>query len=1237
MSMVDDVATTRAEARAGAPPRMFQPLVDAVRVVPVPHARPRFDRRDEITGLTLLELSLRLDHVRRISEHLHLVDRGHLSRSVAVDVDLRALTRRQRDALAVRRDGHPAPAPVEDADDAPAERLWVPIARFSRDDLAPVVVADGSGAVAPRLTTHVTTRALTAGMTRLLRQRVTAQAAAAQHRQPEELLGHRSRWLIEQAMAQVIEHGARGWSDMPSRMPPPPQDTGSVAELGRIRERALAYLSALPRDFGPDFWTLVRLAATQHLLVVMAEPQTSHGHYTYESPLIPATVPAGWWTRWARDWLPVNREYTVRYDTELPRTLTSYHITIDVPEEIHVRRFVLSTDADVSTVRQLLLDLERLAPGDAGGGVHGGTDLGSALDPPGGEVHRAEIRDALARVASIGRLRFLNYIAYREYLAQMFQPYRWKPDPVPSLSATPHQLRDRIEDGHCTFWTLAGLAELHETGRLRELEDEPERLVGMLGGLRAYLDAADVGHDVGVDNDPRENGAHAFWRHIPLRFRPWDLEPVTARVHLSLADEPPALIESVSRMLWALLAVVLTLRLLSAGVDLWAPTGGFQQADAVVAVLLLVPGILLSRLDIPSTHSVLGTLRVSPRRIAYSSVIATSALAVAVAVESDYLTVLMNGAVVLLVLLILATWSEYAARRYRRHIAVPRSAVIPAWLTEAMAPDAPPTVRPPDAYFDVGRRAAQAAPVDSTPVTSTAADSTAGAGGKPDPSPRAGEHAGDPRAAALASLAARTASEAATGVEFSVAHVRSEPSTFTPESSVAVAPPSSGPAEGMGFTAFGATFEVLTRSVDPPAALESPTFVLPGLDVELSRSWSTAKGVATLNPRLPGGGRQYNEVMVLLGEQPDTNVQQALMCTQALADLMGRLAGADARPHFLYLPAAPPSVLSDSGREMPRGSVGPCIRMAVSNVEEYADARIAFETAACRWADEIGAGLSLSEGRASSEPTYWQSAVPFRPDTFARHKQALFGTVADVAPRELVMATLVGPVRHDTPRDLAAVAGCLRAAGCGVMATAAWALQQTVFLQVLLVRRPDADPAETATWRSNLRTALEDDDPADWMALLRREASLGTPIPTQAGETPDVPYRLVLLDTMPFPEHQTVVGQPVVPFWVSWDLPWLDLALSDLALVLRESFARCGHDAWVTFMRVRRNSADHVRGRAKLSVRVPVEWMDETGPRFLGPLAKRVQEDVRGVLAARHAATKSRVDLNVAWGERWLS
>jgi hypothetical protein len=74
-------------------------LHDAIWSTPVPSSPPPSDPYREALGLNLLALPLRLDHVDRLSESLRLVDSTHMTRSVAVDINLARLTNAQLKAL----------------------------------------------------------------------------------------------------------------------------------------------------------------------------------------------------------------------------------------------------------------------------------------------------------------------------------------------------------------------------------------------------------------------------------------------------------------------------------------------------------------------------------------------------------------------------------------------------------------------------------------------------------------------------------------------------------------------------------------------------------------------------------------------------------------------------------------------------------------------------------------------------------------------------------------------------------------------------------------------------------------------------------------------------------------------------------------------------------------------------------------------------------------------------------
>lgn len=113
-------------------------LRHAIETIPIPGAPPRLSRQGAAVGLALLDTSLRLNHVRRLTERLTVVEHGTARRSTEVDVSLKLLDEGQRQATAQLQDliGQEH---GERATSRPARQrsLWVPLARLPRRDVSP--------------------------------------------------------------------------------------------------------------------------------------------------------------------------------------------------------------------------------------------------------------------------------------------------------------------------------------------------------------------------------------------------------------------------------------------------------------------------------------------------------------------------------------------------------------------------------------------------------------------------------------------------------------------------------------------------------------------------------------------------------------------------------------------------------------------------------------------------------------------------------------------------------------------------------------------------------------------------------------------------------------------------------------------------------------------------------------------------------------------------------------------
>jgi len=110
----------------------------------------------------------------------------------------------------------------------------------------------------------------------------------------------------------------------------------------------------------------------------------------------------------------------------------------------------------------------------------------------------------------------------------------------------------------------------------------------------------------------------------------------------------------------------------------------------------------VARLDIPSTNTVLGQIRSHQRALAYSALVATTGLAMAVAASPPGRE-LVNAArlsFTVLAVLLIATRVEFVVRRRRRRALIAPTATLPAWLHREMGGGPQRRVVEPDARFD---------------------------------------------------------------------------------------------------------------------------------------------------------------------------------------------------------------------------------------------------------------------------------------------------------------------------------------------------------------------------------------------------------------------------------------------------------------------------------------------------------------------------------------------------------
>jgi hypothetical protein len=649
----------------------LQRFLSALRRTPIPTAPPPHDGHQEALGLNLLALALRLEHIDRMTEALSLADSTHMTRSVSVDIDTNVLTPEQKWALRSDASG------VTTRPSA----VWLPVSRQSRSDMAPVVVRDAAGNVVPRMPQVETAQALIHGMCKAFRMFLTSDRRTED---PGALLhavrhnSNRSRWLIEATIGDLITAGGRYPAAVPAH-----STGGRATDSDSIRDKAARAVEEL---FAPDspFLRLLEVASQEYLLVVEVPTYKAQSFLRYEAPVIPARSDNLRARNTFARWATFRHEFTVRYSTLIPRAVKSYHVTLEVPPEIQVRRFFMTSDVDSPALRSLVEDMRTVSES---------YDELRAVTP---KLLELELQGIASRLAEFGRRRHHDLESFMAYIEERYATFSARPARFPVWPEVASPETSLVPD-RPVVTRLAQFSHLYETDHYRKLADG---LITRetLDRLADELVEAQVDKDIHVDNDPRENAGHAHWQRHPFGADPQTVEPVASTIYAALVDDPPSLASNVSKLLLAVLLLVVGFSVvleptLFAGVPLlgdlnqqFRPSadGGDSQmssADAVVTMLLLVPGLLLSRLDIPSNKTVLGQLRLFPRYVAYTSMIiaATLALLVAAGRKGALGGPLMFGLCALLGLF-LAVGVDTVGKAVKRRRRVPVIRTSPRWL-----------------------------------------------------------------------------------------------------------------------------------------------------------------------------------------------------------------------------------------------------------------------------------------------------------------------------------------------------------------------------------------------------------------------------------------------------------------------------------------------------------------------------------------------------------------------------
>lgn len=447
-------------------------LRTAINETAVPGAPPRLSRRGTLMGIALLEAALGMHHVRRLTENVVITEHAHARRFTEIDVNLSGFDERRRKVFS---------ADPLTANSANAAKLWIPVARISRDNGIPIDVRDATGQRVPRMTQYESSYIVASGMYRLLR------AILASHQDARESGSELNRYLykvaeprflLESALATLLTERSKPRNQRPERRTP-----GTVDGVG-ARHRNLALFVLDKYDYLlPDYYALLKVALSDYLLVVALNGASPEHSLSYESPLY--VEPDAARRRIARRLNAARQGISVSYSTTLPSSLRSYHLVVETAPDLEIRHLYLSTAADADTVRQLSANLREL-----------GRRIESMnqrpLDRPREKVLELEVQSVLRDLADLVRRR------------------RWEYDQAGGGSEIEVPSAEKLV--HATLSGEAvlvdGVAGGIDNSILRHLLITPESL----SRAASEIESLDLANDLSFEDDPANNKAHAYWR-----------------------------------------------------------------------------------------------------------------------------------------------------------------------------------------------------------------------------------------------------------------------------------------------------------------------------------------------------------------------------------------------------------------------------------------------------------------------------------------------------------------------------------------------------------------------------------------------------------------------------------------------------------------------------------------------------------------------------------------------------
>ncbi|MEV5963266.1 hypothetical protein AB0L70_15965 [Kribbella sp. NPDC051952] len=618
----------------------------AIGSIPLPGSPPRMSSDEAAIGLGFLDMALRQNHVRRITERLQLTEHLAPVCNAEIEISLNLLNQQQRNACEafeqarqrsvvgtgarqVLRSPDTEPSTSADSETSPENIVWTPVARLPRQAVAPIDVRDSTGARLPRLTQLEVAMPLASGLYQLLRG-MLGSIPDAQTTKPLGKFLHRvdnSRWLLQSAL-QALFISRSGPSESVSTPSTPGTRHGNSY---RYREFLATVLEDYDDALDP-FYNLLDVALNDYLLIVGLPQPREHHLLTYEMPLL-AEAPKhkGRVARAFRQ--KVRGRYEVEYETHVPSSLRSYHLVAETDPTLKIDGMHITSDADDRKSESVAADLHFLAQFIS-------EDLGSAREQAMGKIAELELRTVIGDLSQL--------VLRRQWEAEE-AGVKWMGG-------------DETAVDSLTWATLSGEVPAEHTLSATTLLNHPVVSGDSLAVASREVRELELGRDFfrKREEDSPAYKAHVYWRRYAHAQSP--SRRIVVRSAISISDATRTGLSIVMLYVAAVLVISYVVASLLARSPLpFVPSPSFNldgRNDALVAVLLLVPGFLYSRLDLPPRNSVAARVRRSVRWAAHATMAVTVAQAVVVAAASSAAVITLSFGVgqVLLIALLAFLW-----------------------------------------------------------------------------------------------------------------------------------------------------------------------------------------------------------------------------------------------------------------------------------------------------------------------------------------------------------------------------------------------------------------------------------------------------------------------------------------------------------------------------------------------------------------------------------------------------